>query len=407
MVFKKKSNILIMQILFLFGVILIPTSIPYKNISFFVIASILLMKYIYANKIYYSKSYCFLLFTLLFPAITAFFSFFDYIDPDSYFKALIYITVQSFTGYYLFLSSKSEQEINNIYTAILYMSIILSLILLYESFFTNFYYQYFNITSVSEVVVDNVFNSELLKNKFSIFGLDLNRPYGPQRYQLLAGYCLLFGALINTYRLCLKKSVINVTCSFLFLFVLFLTSKMVLLSWLLGSTIIVYKSKHIPAWVKIVINILFITIFIIFIDLIIIKPLLGDVGLGSTLERLSRIMYSLSIYLNSSIRELLFGNGLSYTWYGNEFFTSKYILSQADTGLYITYLQEGGVINIFIFIFSLIFIVKRLNKNSSSIISYAFIISTILIWFVISNTDLFYWIFLALGINESYRKFHY
>ncbi|MGD6735127.1 hypothetical protein ACP5PY_01630 [Photobacterium leiognathi subsp. mandapamensis] len=406
MVLKKNSNILIMQILFLFGVILVPTAIPYKNISFFLIVSILLIKYIYVNKIYYSKSYCILLFSLLFPAITAYFSFFNFIDSDSYFKALIYITVQSFAGYYLFLSSKSEQDLNKMYNAILFMSVILSLLLLYESFFTNFYYQYFNITSVPETVVDNIFNTDLLRNKVSILGVDLNRPFGPQRYQLLAGYCLLFGALINTYRLCLKKSVIYLACSILFLVVLYLTSKMVLLSWLLGSSIIVYKSKNIPAWVKMVINMLFITTFIFFVDLIIIKPLLGDVGLGSTLERLSRIMFSLSTYSNSSIIEILFGNGLSYTWYGNEFFVSKYYLSQADTGLYVTYLQQGGIINIFLFIFSFIFIIKRLNKNSSSIISYAFIISTILIWFVISNTDLFYWLFLALGINESYKKLH-
>ncbi|MGR5306676.1 hypothetical protein [Vibrio mediterranei] len=387
--------------------LLVPTVLPLKSIFFLIVFVYFVFFAVYFGRIALSSNTLLLLLILLSPMISMCFFGSEYSDLSSVVKIPFYIIVNSLPIYFLFrYHFKTLDRVDSFLKIYAYLSVLLAIILILESFGFYFYKDVVGIVSVNADDVTKVFDVSNSFSATSIFGIDFKRPYGPFRYQLIAGYMLIPGYLYLLYKLNLKFSLRILISILLITTAVFMTSKGALIATT-AIALLSFDFKNKNFLYKLCLKYPLVILLLLGFSAVVLLPIFLDLEFGSLFERINRISTALNVFMDNGILRIIFGEGLGYTWYGNEVFEYKYQGALADIGFYINGLIQGGVIYIalqFSYLVCVFYGFYRSDKGSFSRLLYSFLVINAILWLTISNPDVIFMVFAFHGLIDSVRK---
>lgn len=383
---------------------LVPTVLVYKKMAFAVlfIGGVLYLHK--SSRIYFSKEVSLLLLFLLFPVFSALV--FYALERKGEIQSLIYLVLTTIPVYIFVYKASSLEHWDEFITVFLFISTILAFLLIFEAFRGNIYYLYLNISPIDNELAKIAFNMNTNLNKFNVYDLYLKRAYGPFRYQLIAGYSLMLGFFLLLY--CAER---KFTPSILFFLVVHLLGMVVTSKGVLIASLVIGGVLFLSSISSVLIRLFLMVVggggVAILVLNTVIMPIISGLGVGSFLKRLDRVNVAFQTFLSQEWYVVLFGHGLGFTWYGNSEYVEKYAGAEADIGMYMSYLLQGGVFSIIFAIFFVWYIshAKRRSVDRVSIYLFSYIQATVLVWLTISNMDIVFWLFFVLGIIASRRRF--
>ncbi|CAE6881442.1 hypothetical protein [Vibrio sp. B1FLJ16] len=397
--------------LFSFSSLLIPTILPIKLLLLLFMCSLSLIIVVQEKRIGFESDVVVLIISLYSPLLSMCIYGYQYGQSvSSILSPVIYILTSSFGIYYYFKKIIVRQEqIYSFFKVYSIFSIVLAVILLFEAFGHAFYKDVVGVVSINKDAINNAYDFSNKLNATTILDLYVKRPYGPFRYQLIAGYVLMPSYFFILYYLNQDISIIKVCSLVLLIIAMFLTSKGVLIASLVVSYF-TFNNNNLNVVLRNVIKLLLVAISVLIVVVLIVLPIFYDIQFGSVVERLNRVSLAISIFLSNDITKVLIGEGLGYTWYGNEYFELKYENAVADIGFYINYLIQGGLLFLclmLLYIFIVICSFFSLPKGSTKKLLYGILLVNIIVWLTISNFDLIYLIFMIHGLISALNKINF
>ena len=411
--YKLKDNALLtIQLFFLFVVYFVPTILPVKKALLVTLCVLAICTAVYLRK-YKRNSFTELYILTLIP------SFFSGMVSSAYSTdislpiiALSYICLQVFGVKAYFSFTRQQHHLDLVVKTIIYFSLILALMLLFEAFFYSIYYHVFHITSLNPDTAVH-FLEQGVDSKYGVTELGAvkySRPFGPFRYPLLAGYALLLGSLFQLQHFLINPNLKKLAMLVILVFSLLIISKSSFLGFLIGAIWLILRARYISLSLKrfFLLSMFFVSGPVLYF--VIISPIITGEGIGSFLIRFNILLFSINVFFDQPLSTIIFGHGLGFTWYGNEEFTRLYYDATADYGMYINTLIQGGLISIalvMLMIFKVVFrpIPKVYEKNTVLVeASYSFLVATFVVWVGLSNYDIIFWMFIAVGIAETVKR---
>lgn len=396
---------------FLFIVFFVPTSLPFRlgSLFFFSAVAVCLMLYKGALRIsFFELLFLLTVVAALLSGLTR--GALGNSAPLSI-QAFFFILLNMLGVRVVFSLHTSQFHLDYLVKLIIVFTFMLSLLLIFEAFFYSPYFYHLGITAMdSERVIHLVDGSRSSHGVTELFGMQYARAFGPFRYPLLAGYTLLLGALYQFNILLRNISSTNALILFPIIFAILLISKSAFFGFMGGALWLTYRSADLNRKKKLIIFLAgAISISPVIFQTIIKHVLFGE-GVGSFLLRADIYTQVVATFFGQSSLTVLFGHGLGFTWYGNEEFMRLYSGSTSDFGMYLNTMLQGGVVSLFL-LFVLACKVVFMPRLSSAFpnqgiieASNAFFVSTIISWVGLSNYDILFWLFIAIGITSLASK---